>query len=136
MQALRVAVIAAYIGALASARGQTTSATTKPVGFTATSCLANFDTYLSVPFTLPPEFTGSVQSISGSTLTITGSPGWSRHSIPGVDALGTLISVWQEMEEEVGVNETLASDARKTVSGVQYGTEQRWNASGRVHVRQ
>src|SRR5436190_13966851 len=53
-----------------------TSVTTDPVGFTTTSCLGNSDTYLGIPFTRPPEFTGTVQAINGDTLTINGSPGW------------------------------------------------------------
>jgi uncharacterized protein (TIGR02597 family) len=53
-----------------------TSVTTEPVGLTTTSCLGNSDTYLGIPFTRPPEFTGTVQSVSGSTLTINGAPGW------------------------------------------------------------
>lgn len=61
---------------LASAQ---TSATTDPVGFTTTSCLARSDTYVSIPFTRPPEFTGTVQSASGNILTINGIPGWSNN---------------------------------------------------------
>ncbi|MBV9008341.1 MAG: TIGR02597 family protein [Verrucomicrobia bacterium] len=75
-EALRAAVVGALFSAVAGAFAQTTSVTSEPVGFTATSCLANSDTYLSIPFTRPPEFTGSVQSISGNALTINGSPGW------------------------------------------------------------
>ena len=55
------------------ATAQTTVAT-DPVGFTTTQCLANSDTFVSVPFTRPPEFTGAVQSVSGNTLTFAGSP--------------------------------------------------------------
>src|SRR5437763_7527444 len=54
-----------------------TSITTNPVGFTITSCLANSDTYLGIPFTRPPEFTSTIQSVSGNVLTINGTPGWS-----------------------------------------------------------
>lgn len=53
-----------------------TSVTTDPVGFVSTSCLASSDTYLSIPFTRPPEFTGTLQSISGSNITVNGNPGW------------------------------------------------------------
>jgi uncharacterized protein (TIGR02597 family) len=49
---------------------------TDPVGFITTSCLANSDTYIGVPFTRPPEFTGNIASASGNVLTISGSPGW------------------------------------------------------------
>lgn len=56
-----------------------TSPTTDPVGFTTTSCLAQSDTYVSIPFTRPPEFTGTVQSASGNMLTIIGTPGWTNN---------------------------------------------------------
>ena len=56
-----------------------TSATTDPVGFTTTSCLAQSDTYVSIPFTRPSEFTGTVQSASGNMLTINGTPGWTTN---------------------------------------------------------
>jgi len=53
-----------------------TNVTTDPVGFTTTSCLGNSDTYLGIPFTRPPEFTGTVQSVNGSMLTVNGNLGW------------------------------------------------------------
>lgn len=59
---------------LGQSAGAQTSVTTDPVGFTTVQCLANSDTFVSVPFTRPPEFTGAVQSVSGSTLTVSGSP--------------------------------------------------------------
>jgi uncharacterized protein (TIGR02597 family) len=40
------------------------------------SLLANSDTCVSIPFTRPPEFIGAIQSISGSTITVSGTPGW------------------------------------------------------------
>jgi uncharacterized protein (TIGR02597 family) len=55
------------------------SPTTDPVGFTTTSCLAQSDTYVSIPFTRPPEFIGTVQSAGGNVLTINGTPGWSNN---------------------------------------------------------
>ena len=67
-------VAVACIGGL-SLSAQTT-VTTDPVGFTTTSCLGNSDTYLGIPFTRPPEFTGTVQSVNGSTLTVNGNLGW------------------------------------------------------------
>jgi uncharacterized protein (TIGR02597 family) len=53
--------------------------TTDPVGFTTTSCLAQSDTYVSIPFTRPLEFTGTVRSASGDMLTINGTPGWTNN---------------------------------------------------------
>jgi uncharacterized protein (TIGR02597 family) len=70
----------------ASLTAQTT-VTTDLVGFTTTSCLGNSDTYLGIPFTRPPEFTGTVQSVSGSTLAINGSPSWTSNQF--VYAAGT-----------------------------------------------
>ena len=64
-----------------------TTLMTDPVGFTTTSCLGNSDTYLGIPFTRPPEFTGTVQSITNSTLTINGTPGWTNNQF--VYAAGT-----------------------------------------------
>jgi len=46
------------------------------VGFTATTCLANSDTLVSVPFSRPPDFVGAIASVSSSTLTISGTTGW------------------------------------------------------------
>src|SRR6059058_5506753 len=64
-----------------------TSVTTDPVGLTTTSCLGNSDTYLGIPFTRPPEFTGTVQSANAETLTINGAPGWAANQF--VYAAGT-----------------------------------------------
>ena len=55
------------------AAAQTTVAT-DPVGFSTVQCLANSDTFVSLPMTRPPAFTGSIQSASGSTITVSGSP--------------------------------------------------------------
>ncbi|MEY2487455.1 MAG: hypothetical protein QOH39_3103 [Verrucomicrobiota bacterium] len=61
-------------------------ASTDPVGFTTVSCLANSDTLLSVPFTRLPEFVGALQSVSGSTITVSGTP-WTANQF--VYAAGT-----------------------------------------------
>lgn len=52
---------------------------TDPVGFTTASCLSNSDTLVSIPFTRPQTFVGSITSIAGSTLTVSGSPGWTTN---------------------------------------------------------
>jgi uncharacterized protein (TIGR02597 family) len=49
--------------------------------------LSNSDTYLGIPFTRPPEFTGTVQSANSNTLTINGTPGWTNNQF--VYAAGT-----------------------------------------------
>jgi uncharacterized protein (TIGR02597 family) len=58
-----------------SAVAQTTIAT-DPVGFATINTLPESDSYISVPFTRPPEFTGGIQTASGNTITVAGSPGW------------------------------------------------------------
>src|SRR5438309_11025769 len=53
---------------------------TDPVGFTTTSLLGNSDSYVSIPFTRPPEFVAGISSAatSGTTgsVTVAGNP-WS-----------------------------------------------------------
>lgn len=67
--------------------GAAVTATTEPVGATSVALLANSDTYVSVPFQRPAAFVGSVASVSGSTIALTGSPGWSTNQF--VYAAGT-----------------------------------------------
>jgi len=55
-----------------------TSITSDPVGLTTTSCLAKSDTYVSIPFTRPSEFVGTVRSAGGNIITINGTPGWAN----------------------------------------------------------
>ena len=81
---LLIAAIACIGGLSLSAQ---TTVTTDPVGFTTTSCVGNSDTYLGIPFTRPPEFTGTVQSANANTLTINGTPGWAVNQF--VYAAGT-----------------------------------------------
>ena len=71
-------VVAATCIVAPSLSAQTTM-TTDPVGFTTTSLLGNSDTYVGIPFTRPPEFTGMVQSANENTLTINGTPGWTNN---------------------------------------------------------
>lgn len=58
------------------------SVTTDPVGFTTTTCLANSDTYVGVPFTRPPDFVGAIQGVSGNTITVSGNP-WTANQFVG-----------------------------------------------------
>ena len=71
-------VVAATCIVAPSLSAQTTM-TTDPVGFTTTSLLGNSDTYVGVPFTRPPEFTGMAQSADENTVTINGTPGWTNN---------------------------------------------------------
>ena len=59
-----------------SGLSQTATATTDPVGYTTASLLANSDTLVSIPFTRPAAYTGAIASISGNTITLAGSPGF------------------------------------------------------------
>lgn len=52
---------------------------TDPVGFTTSSCLSSSDTLLSLPFTRPPSFVGAISTASGSTISVSGSPGWTTN---------------------------------------------------------
>ena len=74
---IRSLLFAAAVGTSLSfaefAAAQATVAT-DPVGFASVQCLANSDTFVSVPFSRPPEFVGSAQAVSGNTFTVSGSP--------------------------------------------------------------
>lgn len=56
-----------------------TSVVSQPVGFVTTSCLGSSDTFVSIPFTRPPEFTGAIQSAAGNIITVSGTPGWTSN---------------------------------------------------------
>jgi uncharacterized protein (TIGR02597 family) len=60
-----------------STLAQTT--TSDAVGFTTSSDLTNSDTLSSVSFTRPPEFTGAIQSVAGSVITVNGTPAWTNN---------------------------------------------------------
>jgi len=38
--------------------------------------LSNSDTFIAMPFTRPPEFIGTIQSVSSNVVTVNGVPGW------------------------------------------------------------
>lgn len=62
------------------------TATTDPVGFTTTSLMGNSDSFISLPFVRPPAFVGGIQSSSGATITVSGTP-WTANQF--VYAVGT-----------------------------------------------
>jgi uncharacterized protein (TIGR02597 family) len=113
------------------------SVTTDPVGFTSIACPANSDTYLSVAFTRPPEFTGLIASVSGNTLTISGTPGWNNNQF--VYAAGSqpktyyaLIGPHASVNPNEGRGYTITSNGSNTltvnlngddISGVQANTQ-------------
>ena len=82
-RALSVAILCSIAPAL---QAQTT-ATTDPVGFTTTSCLASSDTIIGLPVTRTAEYSGSIVSIAGNVITMSGSPGWTANQF--VYAAGT-----------------------------------------------
>ncbi len=84
-QTIRGLLLTAVVHICAGSLGLTQ--TTDPVGFTKTSCLGNSDTYVSVPFTRPIEFSGAVQSISANTITVNETPNWATNQF--VYAAGT-----------------------------------------------
>ena len=71
-----VAFIALGLLAGAPQASAQTTVTTDPVGFITTNCLTNSSTYLGLPFTRPSEFVGTVASVSGSTVVVSGTPSW------------------------------------------------------------
>jgi uncharacterized protein (TIGR02597 family) len=75
---LRLVLTASFLTCIHSGFAQTPLAS-DPVGLTTISCLSNSDTLISPPFTRPPEFTGSIQSISGNVITVSGTPVWTNN---------------------------------------------------------
>ena len=81
-----VVTLAAVTLAPHVARAQTTATTavTDPVGYLTTALPANSDTYVSIPFTRPAEFTGAIASVATTgtapntvgTITLAGTPGF------------------------------------------------------------
>ena len=73
----RISALSLSLGCmLCASLGVAQSVVTDPVGFTTSTCLTNSDTVLGLPFTRPQSFTGAISSVSGSIITVTGSPGW------------------------------------------------------------
>jgi uncharacterized protein (TIGR02597 family) len=69
-------LLACAVAPLFASAAVAQSITTDPVGFSTVSTLPESDSYLSVPFTRPAEYTGGIESASGNTITVAGSPGW------------------------------------------------------------
>jgi uncharacterized protein (TIGR02597 family) len=76
----RIAALPASLGlALVASLSVAQTVVTDPVGFTTTSCLSNSDTLVSLPFTRPPAFNGTIVSVAGGTVTVSGSPSWTTN---------------------------------------------------------
>ena len=54
----------------------TTTAYSPPVGGVTSSAIASSDTFLSTTLSRPPEWIGTIASVVGSNLTVSGSPNW------------------------------------------------------------
>lgn len=74
----KIALLTACSAALAAAlNAQTpTTVTTDPVGFVSVTVPANSDAVLAVPLNRTSEYKGTVASISGNVVTVSGTPGW------------------------------------------------------------
>jgi uncharacterized protein (TIGR02597 family) len=63
------------------------AASTDPVGFVSTTVPANSDAVLAVPLNRASVFKGMIQTISGSTVTVAGTPAWTTAPQQFVQAL-------------------------------------------------
>jgi uncharacterized protein (TIGR02597 family) len=68
-------LLAALLGTVASAQ----QAVTDPVGFVSVTVLANSDSMLAVPLNRAAEFKGTISSIAGNVITVSGTPGWTAN---------------------------------------------------------
>lgn len=73
---------------LASAgSGTAQTVSTDPVGFVSVTVKANSDATIAVPLNRTAAFKGVIQSISGSTITVAGTPNWAANQF--VQSIGT-----------------------------------------------
>ncbi|MGA3172339.1 MAG: TIGR02597 family protein [Chthoniobacteraceae bacterium] len=56
-----------------------TTVSTNPVGYNQVACTGSSDTIVSVPFTQPASYVGLIASVSGSTVTVSGTAGWTAN---------------------------------------------------------
>lgn len=70
--------LAALVGSALTSGAQTT-VTTDPVGFTTIVCSGSSDTYVNLSLTNAPQFVGTVASVSGSQIVLSGTPGWTAN---------------------------------------------------------
>jgi len=107
------------LGALALAGntfGQTT-ATSDPVGFNSVTALGNSDTRFSVPLQRPNVFTGTVASVSGNVVTVSGTPAWTTNQF--VYAAGTQSNTYYlefKSGAKVGMFYTVTANAAGTLT--------------------
>lgn len=90
--------------------------TTDPVGFTTTSLPGSSDTYVSIPFTRPPEFIGAIQSIAGNVITVSGTPGWTTNQFAGTQKYYALIGTSTAADPKEGHTYAVTTNASNTVT--------------------
>jgi len=76
-----IALAVAGLMAVQESRAVSTTVTTNPVGYVQLTCTAASDTTVAVPFTQPAAFVGTVASVSGSTVTVSGTAGWTVNQL-------------------------------------------------------
>ena len=69
-------ILAAAVSLVGSLYSQAQTVTTDPVGFVSVSVPAASDAALGAPLARASEYQGVIQSISGSQITVAGTPGW------------------------------------------------------------
>lgn len=75
---LAILVVAGLLAAQ-DARSQTTTVSTSPVGYVQLACTGSSDSLYTIPFTQPAAYVGLVASVSGSTVTVSGTAGWTAN---------------------------------------------------------
>ena len=96
-----------------------TSVTTNPVGYVQLSCSASSDTVVSVPFTQPTAYAGLVASISGSTVTVSGAPGWTANQFAvgsGTNTYYALLTSGTTVSPRDGATYTVAASSSNTLT--------------------
>ena len=73
-----LALSLALVGAV-SAQSVSGTVSTDPVGYMSFTCSGSSDTFVSIPFNRPAAFVGTVSSVSGGVVTISGTPGFTTN---------------------------------------------------------
>ena len=109
---------------ISSSLAQTT-VTTDPVGFTTINCSGSSDTIVSLPLARPTEFVGQIASVSGSTITISGSPAWTASQwvyAQGTQAKTYYVEVGGLLTSLAGTVSTTGTDNVVTGVGTSFTT--------------
>lgn len=94
--------ICCLLTAIALAQSSLFGVSTDPVGFVSISVPAASDAALGAPLSRASEFKGVVQSISGSVITIAGSPNWNSNQfvyVAGVQSKTYFLQIDSESKE-------------------------------------